>query len=139
MVTTMCRGRAKYSGKFSDLWRRAAVVALSYVFILQSLLIGVVGSQIAANSEEAPTGYVLCLGSGQNGQHAPADTPDRHTVGHCIFCFAAAHGFALAPSQVVGAPWIAGSSEGNAPPAGWEISLQAEFNVARPRAPPIST
>jgi len=134
----MYRWWAERRGGSRHVWRRAAVIALSYVFVIQSLLIGVVGSQIAANPDIGSGGYVLCLGAGEGGQHAPSHAPDRHTLGHCIFCFAAAHDAALALAQSGGALWIAGNGQRHVSPTGWQLPHFAHYTSARPRGPPIS-
>jgi hypothetical protein len=137
MVTTMRRGLARISCAQKLLWRRVVVVGLCYAFIIQSLLLGFVGSQIAANLDVGTPGYALCLGDG--GEHEPADTPERHTISHCIFCFAASHGFAVAPSQVASEAWIAVSGKAQSSLVASLPWQSTQFNIARPRGPPINT
>jgi hypothetical protein len=116
--------------------RRLTALAVGYLFLVQTLLVGVAGARVAADAiGQGVPAFELC----QHGadQNAPA-APDHHHDGSCVCCLAGAHAQPPLPGHAAlryaprahALAWAA-AVDRHAP------SIVA-YSIAHPRGPPPS-
>jgi hypothetical protein len=120
-------------------WRRLVSAAAIYVLVMQPLLLGVVGPQLAQAS--APGDFslsALCLHQADGSPAAPSDRQKHPAHNHCLFCFSGAFQLLDAPGPAaicsVG-PEFRKVRQSTHP---LRLTSSTQYLVARPRGPPFS-
>jgi hypothetical protein len=119
-------------------WRRLVGAAAIYALVMQPLLLGVIGVQLAqASALDGVALSELCLHNADGSPAAPADQERHPAHQHCLQCFAGA--FVLGASQSV----VIASADREFRKlrrSGLALRLpsSSQYLAARPRGPPIS-
>jgi hypothetical protein len=135
----MCSRTTRCSGGTGRFWRQVIGIAVAYTFVIQGLLSGIVGAQLATSSSaNGLAGFELCLGGAADATGMPTDPAHHQNLEHCIVCFASAHFTLAAPVHSSVGHDCAGRGVVLAAAVGSDPSNFSEYSIARPRGPPIS-
>jgi hypothetical protein len=121
-------------------WRRLVSAAVIYALVMQPLLLGVVGTQLAnASALEGFSLSQLCLHNTDGSPIAPADQPKHPAHDHCSLCFAGA--FHLLDGPLPATVSSVGPEFSKVRQSAHRLRLSSfsRYSVARPRGPPLST
>lgn len=120
------------------LWRRLVGAAAIYALVMQPLLLGIVGAQLAqASVLNDVTLSQLCLHNADGTPVAPADQEKHPAHQHCLQCFAGAFVLGSPQSVIVASAdreFRKLSQSGRA----LRLSSSSQYSAARPRGPPLS-
>jgi hypothetical protein len=118
-----------------------AIVA-AYALVIQSLLVGILGTTVAARAAtgEIVPGYALCLTHNEDTAPAPSDNPVEHSscMAHCLAWVSGSAALMPAPAAAPSGPvdfagyailWAARD---------WLVPSPVSNPVARPRGPPLA-
>jgi hypothetical protein len=114
-------------------------MALIYALVMQSLLLAIVGAQLAnASAIDDLSLSQLCQHATDGSPLSPADQQKHPAAGHCAICFAAAFHLLDAPPPVTIQRARSETSSVRRSVHPLRLSSFSRYSVARPRGPPLS-
>jgi hypothetical protein len=119
-------------------WRRLVGAAAIYALVMQPLLLGVIGTQIAnASAVEGFSLSQLCLHNPDGSPLAPADQTKHPAHNHCLLCFTGAFHLLDAAGQVTVSSASLEFSKVKQSAHPLRLSSFSRYSVASPRGPPL--